>query len=211
MESDDISAETMKSISISTLTSYIKVLNYGTIAEGDGNVRYVDLEFHFNWKRIPIFCITDMVAIGFSSDTANKYMFKKVNGYNSKYTLLPLANRNSFNMSSEWNPGDDKPNSIAASLTLALKDSKGNLTHMCWSGTGKFRLTNRNFNSRLFVDAAYGHTTLNIVPDYSINANGLESHINFRVGMDEQHNCGYYYTNFKVDTSYAYEGNLYGL
>lgn len=210
-ELDTIPVSTMKVIATSTLTSYIKALNYGTVKENNQDVRYVDMEFKFEWKRVPFFCLIDLVAIGYSSDTGNKYMWKNVNGYNMKANLASLSGGTQITQTVNWAYDVEKADSISAKFIVASKDGNGNYTHMCWSGVGKFRLTNRSLNSRLYIDAAYGHTTIQIVPTYSVNFNGVTAGIKFGIGMDEQHNCGYYYTNFKVDSGYNYIGNVYGL
>lgn len=109
-----------------------------------------------------------------------------------------------------WVYSSSKPNSISAKFYTCMKNSGGAVTHFAYSGYGFFQLTNRSKNARLYVDASYGHTTLNITPSYSLNGSGLDLSVDFCLGMDEQHCTGYYYENFTISRNYVYDGLVYG-
>lgn len=208
---DKIPEAVVKDISSSTLSSYLKVVSYGTLKENNKDVRYVDLEYHWTWNRVPFFTLSDMVAVAFGSNTSYKYAYKKVSNYRVTAPLSPVVSGVSLiNQNIDWNYDTNKKDAIFAKFALALKGDNSRLEHFCWGGSGKFRLTNVNFNSRLYIDAAYGHTTIQFSPSFSVNISGISGGINFGFGMDEQHCTGLFYENFKIDNSYIYHGTIYG-
>ena len=210
-EMDNISTDALMSISTSTLTSYIQISKKGTITEGGSTVRYVDLFYKFKWSKIPLFTLVDMVAIGFHSDSSTEYVYKQVSNHTFKAYFKTLLTGAETQETINWNyKVDNKIPSVSAKFAIGVKNSNSELTKFCFYGSGTFRITNRDTTARLYVDAAYGHTTINIVPTYSISLTNkkVDIGIKFAVGMDSQHNRGYYYSNLTIDNSYIYEGDV---
>ncbi len=210
-EMDNISTVALMSISTSTLTSYIQISKKGTLTEGGSTVRYVDLFYKFKWSRIPLFTLVDMVAIGFHSDTSTEYVYKQVSNYSFKAYLTTLLTGVETQQTINWNYKlDNNIPSVNAKFALGVKNSNNELTQFCYIGSGTFRITNRDTTARLYVDTAYGHATINLVPTYSISLTSkkVDIGIKFQFGMDEQHNRGYYYSNLTIDNSYIYEGDV---
>lgn len=206
---DKIPENIMKSISRSTLTSSIKISQKGIITEAGQNVRYVDFEYKFSWSRIPMMLFNDTVAIAFHSDNSSEYIYKKVNSYKFTANLTTLLSGKIVTESVEWKYDGSKggPN-VSAKFPVGMKGADGIVTHMCYNGSGKFRVTNRDTNCRLFVDAVYAHTVITIAPSFSVSIKGPNIGINFKMGADEQHNTGWYYSNLTISKDYIYEGNV---
>lgn len=208
---DDIPAEVLKSISTATMTSTLKYVSSGSRTENDAKMYYVNMKFSWSWSRIPFFRLIDMVAVVFASSTSNgfTYCVKSSNKVHANLTAL-LPTYSNITQVESWEYSTEKANSISAKFALGMIDADGNLTHFAYSGYGTFQLTNRSNKARLYVDAAYGHTTINIVPNYSLSGSGVSVGIDFKTGMDEQHCTGYFYEDFTIDTSYIYHGTVYG-
>ena len=208
---DNIPDNVIKSISKSTLTSSLRYDSSGSRIEGNAPMYYVNLKYSWSWNRIPFFRIVDMVAIVFASSTSNSFTYYAKSNYKVHANLVALSSAYSnYNQEISWVYSTDKPNSISAKFSLGLNNVEGDLTHFAYSGYGYFQLTNRSNTSRLYIDACYGHTTVNVVPNYSLSGTGLSIGIDFRIGMDEQHCTGYFYEDFTIATNYIYHGTVYG-
>lgn len=200
-----------KSIARATLGSSIRIHKKGTLTENGKSVNYVDLKYMFKWKKIPVFLATDTVAIAFNSGNSSQYAYKKVSGYNLKAPLTILSNNKISGRTISWSIDTKSGKAVSAKFLVATKGVDGPVNAMCWSGTGYLRLTNPK-KARLYIDACYGHSVLNIKPSFSISSSGSVSiGVSFNWGVDERHDCGYYYDNFKIDDSYVYEGVVLGL
>ncbi len=210
---ETIPSSTLKAISRGTLGSSIRVTKKGKLVEGGKTVNYVDLKYSFKWKRVPVFTLTDLVVIAFNSSNSNKFIYKIVSDNTHKLTanLTNLITGEKLKANASWKFDTKSAQAVSAKFAIGLKDSSGNLTHMCWNGSGTIRLTNASSKSRLYIDACYGHTTINLVPNFSINLSGVSIGVSLRKGMDSRHDTGYYYSNFTIDDSYVYEGVVLGL
>ncbi len=201
----------MRDISTSTMTSILRYQSNGSRIEAGSTMYYVNMKFSWSWSRIPFFTIVDMVAVVFASSTGSQFTYYSRASDKVYCNLSPIYSNGSTNSQTvSWVYSTSKPNSISASFVLGLKDSNGNLTHFAYSGYGTFQLTNRSNKSRLYIDASYGHTTINITPSYSLSGSGLSIGIKFRLGMDEQHCTGYFYENFTISIAYVYHGTVFG-
>lgn len=210
---DNIPEANLMSIARATLGSSIRVKNVGTITENNKKVRYVDLQYTFKWKKIPIFTSTDLIVIAFDSNNSSKYSYKKVSGYNLKANMTDLSSGKVINKQTvNWIYDTSSNKAVSAKFPIAVTNLSGTVLQMCWDGIGVIRLTNPNTSSRLYIDACYGHTIINIVPSFSINITGTASFgVSLRKGMDARHDCGLYYSNFKIDDSYIYDGVVIGV
>lgn len=212
IKSTDTLAEIQKkSIARATLGSSIRIHKKGTLTENGKKVNYVDLKYMFKWKRIPMFLLSDIVVIAFNSGNSSQYAYKKVSSYCMKAPLTVLSNNKTSNQNISWKIDTKSGKAVSAKFAIGLKNMDGTMYSMCWGGTGYLRLTNPK-KARLYIDACYGHTTINIVPSFSVSTSGTASiGISLRKGMDARHDTGYYYDNFKIDNSYVYEGVVIGL
>lgn len=201
----------IRSISTSTMTSTLRYLNNGSYTVSGSPMYYVDLQYNWSWSRIPFFTIVDMVAVGFKSSGDNEFIYTSVSGYNVKADLVAIESGYSNRSQVEsWVWDTSEANSVSASFAIALKNNDDTITHFAYNGSGKLRLENRSNNVRLYVDAAYGHTTINVVPSYSIDFSGASVSLDFRFGMDEQHCTGYFLENFTIRESEIYHGTVWG-
>lgn len=208
---DTIPQATLMSISRSTLGSSIRVKKTGNLTENGKKVRYVDLQYTFKWKRAPVFIFTDLVVIAFNSNNSSAFSYKKVSGYNMKTSMTNLAAGSTKTNTYSWVFDTKSQKAVSAKFPVGIRDTNGKLTHMCWSGIGVIRLTNPSTSSRLYIDACYGHTTINLTPSFSINISGVSAGVSLKKGMDARHDCGLYYSNFKIDDSYIYDGVVIGI
>lgn len=201
----------IKSISTSTMTSTLRYVTNGSYTVSNSPMYYVDLQYNWSWSRIPFFTIVDMVAVGFKSSGNNEFIYTSVSGYNVRADLVAIESGYSNRTQVEsWVWDTSKANSVSASFAIALKNNDDTITHFAYNGSGKLRLENRSNNVRLYVDAAYGHTTINVVPSYSIDFSGASVSLDFRIGMDEQHCTGYFLENFTIRDSEIYHGTVWG-
>ena len=210
---DIIPESTLKAISNSTMTTKLKYRSSGSKLEGTPRkpMYFVNFRFSWKWNRIPFFTLLDLVAVCYSSKTSDDYSYRIQSGNNVKYTLQSLQNSNSnYPVTVSWNYSTTKANSISARVGLCLKDGNGNLTHFAYSGYGDFQLINRSNKARLHIDATYGHSTINITPDYSITTTGIGLGIKFKAGMDEQHCLGTFYEDFTINRADIMYGVIYG-
>lgn len=208
---DDIPENVIKSISTATMTSTLRYVSSGSRMENNATMYYVNMKFSWSWSRIPFFRIVDMVAVAFNSSAP--YNFTYCVQPNNKVHADLIAvhpSASTYSQVEPWVYSTEKPNSISAKFALGFNDSDGNLTHFAYSGYGTFQLTNRSNTARLFVDAAYGHTTINITPNYSLSISGPSVGVDFKFGMDEQHCTGNFYEDFSISTNYIYHGTIYG-
>lgn len=208
---DDIPENVIQSISTATMTSNLSYVSNGSRVESGSTMYYVNMKYSWSWNRIPIFRIVDMVAVVYASSTSDQFTYCAQSSNKVHANLKPLYSSGStYTQTESWVYSTDKPNSISATFSLGLTDSEGTLTHFAYSGYGTFQLTNRSSTARLYIDACYGHTTINIVPNYSLSGSGLSLGIDFRLGMDEQHCTGWFFENFTITDTYIYHGTVYG-
>lgn len=206
-----IPEDVMRSISEATMTSELRYAGNGSYQDAGKTMYYIDLKFSWNWNRIPLFHLVDMVAVGFDSSTTKDFMYC-VRSDRKVYANLISVNSSYSNISQvvEWEYSTSEANNISAEFAVALEDGNGNLTHFASSGYGLFRLTNRSNQAMLFVDACYGHSILDIDPDFSMSTSGSSIGINFGFGIDEQHCTGWFFEDYTVSTSYVYHGVVRG-
>lgn len=211
-KSKTFSANVLKSISRNTLGSSIRVKKTGYLTENNKKIRYADLLYMFQWKRVPLFLLQDLVVIAFDSNNSSKFSYKKVSGYNLSADLTNLKTNKKLKQTINWKYDTKSNKAVSAKFPIAIKNADGTVSDMCWSGSGYIRLTNASKSSRLYIDACYGHTTINIEPSFSINISGTSSiGVSFRKGMDSRHDCGLYYSDFSIDDSYIYYGVVKGV
>lgn len=208
--SKNIPEASLMSIARATLGSSIRTKKVGYVTENGKSVRYVDLQYTFQWKKVPFFILSDLVVIAFNSNNASAYSYKVVSGNNMKTNMTNLSTGAVTTNTYSWVFDTSSTKAVSAKFPVGIKDANGNLTHMCWTGIGLIRLTNPDTSSRLYIDACYGHTTINIVPSFSINISGVSAGVSLRSGMDARHDCGLYYSNFTIDDSYIYDGVVIG-
>ncbi len=209
----DIPENTIRAISTSTLTSVLRYMTNGVREEGNSDMYYVTMSYAWQWNRIPLFRVIDMVAVAFASSTSNNFTYYADNeNFYVETTLSPVTTASSatYYQKKDWQFNTVDGNSISASFAIGLFDSNNDLTHFAYSGYGHFQLTNRSSQARLYIDASYGHTTINAVPAYSVNSSGISVGIDFRIGMDEQHCTGYFFEDFTITQNYIYNGTIYG-
>lgn len=201
-----------KSIARATLGSSIRIHKKGTLTENGKTVNYVDLKYMFKWKKIPVFLATDTVAIAFNSGNSSQYAYKKVSGYNLDVSKTRIAENNKVvHEKVNWKIDTASGKAVSAKFSVGVRNPDKTMYSMSWSGTGLLRLTNPK-KARLYIDACYGHSFLTITPSFSVSSSGSVSiGVSFKGGVDERHDCGYYYDNFKIDDSYVYEGVVLGL
>ncbi len=207
-----IPENTIKSISTATMSTILRYMDSYYKVENSANMYYCRFSFSWCWSRIPFFSIVDMVAVAYGSSTSDKFTYFS-DSDNKVYTALtPVTTSSSttYYQTESWQYSTSKPSSISAKFAVGLYDYDNNLTHFAFDGYGTFLLTNRSNNARLYLDACYGHTTINIVPAYSVSTSGVSVGINFIVGMDEQHCTGQFYEDFTITTNYIYYGTVYG-
>lgn len=205
-----IPEDVMRSISETTMTSKLEYLDSNSRIEAGSTMYYVNLKFSWTWSRTPIFKLVDMVAVGYNSDDV-EFVYCAQSNHKVYANLISVnPSYSNVNQTENWVYSTSKANSISAKFAVALTDEEGVLTHFARSGYGIFQLTNRSNHERLYVDACYGHTTINIVPNYSVSTSGTSIGINFRVGMDEQHCTGWFYEDYTISTSYVYYGVVEG-
>lgn len=208
---DRIPEKIMKSISTSTMTSSLRYISNGSRTENNAPMYYVNMKYSWSWSRIPFFRLVDMVAVVFASSTSDSFTYYVKSNQKVHADLISVSSLYSdYSQVKSWVYSTSKPNSISAKFSIADYDANGALTHFAYSGYGTFQLTNRSNHARLYVDAAYGHTTISIVPSYSLSGSGLSVGIDFALGMDDQHCTGYFYENFKIALNYIYHGTVYG-
>ena len=207
----EIPESVMKSISTSTMTSSLKYLRNGSYSVLERPMYYVDLEYTWSWKRIPYFTVVDMVAVAFNSSGSESYVYTSVSGYNVRADLIAIESGYSNRTQVEpWVWDTSKANSVSASFAVAIKNNDRTITHFAYNGTGRLRLENRSNNGRLYIDAAYGHTTINIYPTYSLDLSGGSISLNFKIGMDEQHCAGVFLEDFTIRLADVYHGTIWG-
>lgn len=205
-----IPEEVMRDISKSTMTSELRYIGNGYRQEAGSTMYYINLKFSWNWSRVPIFKLVDMVAVGYNSNN-NYYTYCVQSNLKVRADLLSVNPSYSDIVQTEnWVYSTSKANSISAKLAVALTDEDGALTHFARSGYGTFQLTSRSNQVRLYVDACYGHTTINIVPSYSVSTSDSSVGLNFIPGVDEQHCTGWFYEDYTISTSYIYHGVVWG-
>lgn len=208
---DDIPENVIRSISTATMTSNLSYVSNGSRTENNTPMYYVNMKYSWSWSRIPFFRIVDMVAVVFDSNTSNSFTYCVQPNNKVHANLISVhPSYSTISQVEPWVLSTEHTNSISAKFALALTDGDGVLTHFAYSGYGTFQLTNRSNAAMLYVDAAYGHTTINIVPNYSLSGSGVSLGIDFRLGMDEQHCTGYFYENFTIAQKYIYHGTVYG-
>lgn len=208
---ENIPENEIKKISTATMTSKLYYISSGSRIEAGSTMYYVNLKYSWSWSKIPFFTIVDMVAVAFSSSTSDKFTYCVQSTDKVHAELISVHPSYSTRSQVEpWVYSTKKPNSISAEFALGVKDTDGILTHFAYSGYGTFQLTNRSNKARLHIDACYGHTTINIVPNYSLSGSGLSVGINFKLGMDEQHCTGYFYEDYTIAKNYIYHGTIYG-
>lgn len=208
---DDIPENVIQSISTATMTSKLSYVSNGSRTENNAPMYYVNMKYSWSWSRIPFFRIVDMVAVVFASNTSNSFTYCVQPNNKVHANLISVhPSYSTYSQVEPWVYSTEKANSISAKFALALTDADGVITHFAYSGYGTFQLTNRSNAAMLYVDAAYGHTTINIVPNYSLSGSGVSLGIDFRLGMDEQHCTGYFYENFTIAKKYIYHGTVYG-
>ena len=208
---EEIPESVIQSISTSTMTSSLRYLNDSSYTVLNRPMYYVDLQYSWSWSRIPFFTIVDMVAVAFNSTGADNFVYTSVTGYNVRADLTPVKSGYSTRTQVEpWEWNTEKANSVSASFALALKDNNNEITHFAYSGSGKLRLENRSNNVRLYIDAAYGHTRINIVPSYSLSLGGGTASLNFVVGMDEQHCTATFLEDFTIKSGDVHVGTVWG-
>ena len=208
---DNIPENVIQAISTATMTSKLSYVSNGSRKENNSTMYYVNMKYSWSWSRIPFFRVVDMVAVVFASSTSNSFTYCVQSNNKVHADLISVhPSYSTYSQVEPWVYSTKKANSISAKFALALTDGNGVITHFAYRGYGTFQLTNRSNKARLYVDAAYGHTTINIVPNYSLSGSGLSVGIDFRVGMDEQHCTGYFYENFTIAKNYIYHGTVYG-
>lgn len=222
--SDNISEAQIRSISDSTLKTYIRVVKYDTYNDvSNGLTRYVLMAYKFKWYRIPFFHYIDTVAIAFNTnDASNQFTFQniveggsiKVNDitdYRLKANLTSLTTSETVEQICDWDYDVKNTNVISAKFSLTLFDINLSPTHMCWSGSGRFRLTYEKANPRLYVDAVYGHSTLSLDPEFSVSLSGVSASIAFKGTVDEQHRTGWFNKDFTISKEYIYNDTYEGV
>lgn len=210
---ETIPTAVLKEISRDTLGSSIRVAKKGTILENGTKVNYVDLKYSFKWKRVPVIMFIDFVAIAFNSSNSNQFIYKIVSDGTHKLTanLTELETGSKTSQIVSWKFDTNSQKAVSAKFAVGMKNSSGKVTHMCYSGSGTIRLTNTSSKSRLYIDACYGHTIINIAPSFSVNLKGVSASISPKKGIDARHDTGYYYSDFTIDNSYVYSGVVLGL
>lgn len=210
---EKIPASIMKSISTATMTTRLKYISDGSRQESGKTMYYVNLRFFWQWNKMPFFRLFDMIAIAFNSTTANKFTYCAQSNQiiRIRYSAVS-ANATDYKKTLTWDQDASKIYCISKKFSLENKDLNNLPSHFAYYGYGNFQLTNRSKNARLYVDAAYGHTTVNITPSFSLSFSGspISGGIDFCAGMDEQHCTGQFYENFTIAKSYIYHGTVYG-
>ncbi len=139
------------------------------------------------------------------------FVYTSVSGYNVRADLIAIESGYSNRTQVEpWVWDTSKANSVSASFAVAIKNNDRTITHFAYNGTGRLRLENRSNNGRLYIDAAYGHTTINIYPTYSLDLSGGSVSLNFKIGMDEQHCAGVFLEDFTIRLADVYHGTIWG-
>lgn len=207
----EITDAAIQSISTATMTSSLSYVSSGSRKENNTTMYYVNFKFSWKWNKIPFFRIVDMAIIGFNSTSANSFTYC-VQSNNKVHADLIAINSASSNITQteSWVYSTEKANSIYAKFALGITDKNNNLTHFARSGYGTFQLTSRSNKNRLYIDACYAHTTVNIVPSYSVSTSGVSIGIKPKTGMDPQHCTGYFYEDYTIAKSYIYHGTVYG-
>lgn len=207
----EITDAAIQSISTATMTSSLSYVSSGSRKENNTTMYYVNFKFSWKWNKIPFFRIVDMAIIGFNSTSANSFTYC-VQSNNKVHADLIAINSASSNITQteSWVYSTEKANSIYAKFALGITDKNNNLTHFARSGYGTFQLTSRSNKNRLYIDACYAHTTVNIVPSYSVSTSGVSIGIKPKTGMDPQHCTGYFYEDYTIAKNYIYHGTVYG-
>lgn len=207
-----IPENTIKSISTATMLSALRYVDDDIQVQGGINMYCVKLSFSWRWTRLPFFKLIDSVAVAFASTTSDAFTYLATEDDKVTVTLAPVseAYSTSYTFTTQWQFSTSKTNSIYANFGVAYYDGNDNLTHFAYSGYGTFWLSNRSSNARLYVDACYGHMTVNVIPGYSVNSSGYEVEIDFTFGFDEQHCTGCFFENYTISRDYIYYGNVYG-
>lgn len=208
-----ISNNDVARIAEATLTTSFKLMQQGTLTEGNENLRYVDTIYTWQWNKIPFFTFNDMVVIFFKSDET-EYIYHKCCSEEVKYVMTNMINGEEITRSTSWTQViENNGRAVNAEIKLAIRDPNNNaLTYFSFSGMAQLRIKTRNFHNRLYVDAAYGHTQIQITPTFSLSLpGGLAGAIDFGVGMDKQHCCADFNSDFTLTDSCDRVGNIQGL
>lgn len=221
---ENITEESIRSISNATLKSYIRVVKYSTyIHPSNGLTRYALFAYKFKWYRVPLFGYIDGVAISFSSNQDETMIFKDivkdgdievndVNDYRLTANLTNLTTGEETELIYDWGLSEDSVETICAEFPVALINISGVITHMCWSGSGRFRVEYYNEDTQIYVDAVYGHAVLNLTtPDFSVGSDGIGVGISFGIGIDEQHRRGRFNKDFTIDKGRIYHEGKDGI
>ncbi len=201
----------IREISTATMISVLTYSSSGSRVEAGKTMYYVNMEYSWEWDHVPVFKLIDMVAVAYNSSTSDEFTYYATSANKVHADLKAMATGDTtVSQTVSWVYSVDKPNSISASFYICQKNSAGAVTHFAFSGHGKFQLTNRSNNARLYVDASYGHAIINIAPSYSIDLDGVDIGIDFNFGIDEQHCTGYFYEDFTISRNYIYDGVVYG-
>lgn len=211
---EKIPYEVLKTIATSTMTTKLEYIGNGSYLAGGSTMYYVDLKFSWKWSKTPYFLLEDMVAIAFNSSTGNQFSYVVVPNYNVRCDLIKLPTSTTAvsgrTQIENWVFSTDKANTISAGFAVGSKNVNGTPELFAPSGYGTFRLTNRSNKAMLRIDAAYGHTTINMTPNFGVDLSGPVASIDFKLGMDEQHCTGEFYEDFTISRSRIYHGTVYG-
>ncbi len=208
---EDIPENVIKSISTSTMTSVVRYVSNGSRNEAGITMYYVNLKYSWSWNRVPLVKFIDTVAIAYASNTGYDFSYCIQSGNSVRADFQPIyPGYTTIPQAKSWQYSIDKTNCIYANLGLQIKDEDGLMTHFAYDGYGTFQLTNRSNCARLRINACYGHTIVNIVPDFSVGISSISPIIDFELGIDEQHCVGEFYENFTIASNYIYDGTIYG-
>lgn len=208
---EEIPENVIQEISTATMISVLTYVSSGSRIESGKTMYYVNMKYSWQWDRIPFLRIIDIVAVAYNSSTSDQFTYYATSNNKVHANLQALAaGYTTRTQTKSWEYSVSKPNTISATFAIGVEDNDGVLTHFAYSGHGTFQLTNRSNNARLYVDASYGHSIVNLLPSFSVNLDGVDIGIDFDFGIDEQHCTGYFYEDFTISRNYIYNGAVYG-
>lgn len=213
----------MRSISSSDLQTSVKCVETGTVNVGGDDLKYGDFIIVFIWDHVPYMRFFDDQLVVAFKGTTSAYTYNTSCGkFRVNANELIGDEVHSFR-EYDWSVSDYQTGqaicvSFAMEQLEAISPSETR-AYPVQSGMGRIRLTTDWQDSRLYMDVAYGHTVLNLKPSFSVDfsttgsiiAGALAGAVDFGLGIDSQHNCGIFSSNFSTVKGSYYTGNIFGI
>ncbi|MBE6786111.1 MAG: helix-turn-helix transcriptional regulator [Ruminococcaceae bacterium] len=223
--SDKISEADIRSISESTLKSYLRAIKRGKDTSGSDTINYYCLmEYKFKWNRPPFFTFVDSVAIAYKTENSREMIYQRVfdggniiasdySRYKLKVDYYNSLSGEDYSEYYEWEL-DDSGSAISASFYPGINnyytDPNTDQTYsiICKSGSGWFRLGYKYSSTAPYFCAKYGHSLITLEPSFSISA---PFDINFSFGVDTQTQNGWFDSDLTVNANSSHTDGIFGV